>query len=233
MDTENIKEVLRRNMACTDRNRNLILIGIIFIVVAMLIRSHQHQHKEIKYLQDSLSNFYNDFDPADIKDMNSLKDFIKKTSEKLLKPNVGINELNEASDRAGSRLQTLQNFYHDKTGRPDLALGVSGGRIAGIGENTEPLYSCNAFWRILGCPNKISGPEKIIEKSMEPGECFRFKGQKATVFIRLVADAFLDSAAIEHITPQLSLTGDISSAPRVFNVSVSFNQSSHEMEINV
>lgn len=228
MDTAHIREMHRRDIACKDRYRNLILLGIVFIIVSMLVRSHSHQHEDIKYMKDSLSNFYKDFDPAVFKDMDALKDLVKKTSEELIKPIVGLNELNDASDRAGSHLQTLQNFYHDKTGRPDLALGASGGRIAGIGADTEPFYSCNAFWKLLGCPNKIYGPEKIIEKFMEPGECFRFKGQKATVFIRLLADAFLNAATIEHITPQLSLTGDILSAPRVFNVSVSFNHSSHE-----
>jgi Sad1 / UNC-like C-terminal len=105
----------------------------------------------------------------------------------------------------------------DKTGRVDLALESSGARIAGVGSKTELFYSCNSFWKLLGCPNRVNGPEKMIQPSMHPGECFKFKGKEATVFIRLNNKEILDAVTVEHTTKKID---KVSSAPRIFSVSV-------------
>jgi Sad1 / UNC-like C-terminal len=123
----------------------------------------------------------------------------------------------QMSDKLRHQIEILQNYEHDKTGRVDLALATNGARIAGVSSDTEFLYSCNFFWKLLGCPNRKNGPEEMILPSMKPGECFKFKGKKATVFIRLISKAILDAVTVEHITKKI---GQVSSAPRIFAVSV-------------
>lgn len=213
--TQNSLNVIRNRAGC-----------ILLVIAACLIvhsYSNFNQREEILYLKNSLSKLYKDFDRSMLTDLASMKEFLE-TAVKSSKPLIELGEIQKASQKVSQQIETLQNFEHDKTGRIDLALRNSGGRIAGIGPNTELFYSCNWFWQHIGCPNKRNGPEKLIESLTQYGECFTFKGKQATVLIRLFASAFLDAVTIEHIPRKMSPSEDVTSAPRKFSVSVSISK---------
>lgn len=198
--------------------KSRIGVAIFCVVILMIFKSFNNQHQEIRAIQDSISNFYREFDVSMLKNPAELKDFIAKVSKmseqsKDIGPNdIGARSFNDV---------VPPNYDIDKTGRPDLAAKVVGGRIAGIGKNTKMFYSCNVIMKLLNCPTKVNGPEKAIEISMLPNECFAFRGQNGTLFIKLMGPAMVDSVTVEHIPAQMMPTGDVSDAPKVFSVFVS------------
>lgn len=196
-----------------------ILIGIVVFAMIIAMKNYHNQRQDVVDLQNSLSNLYKEFDTSTFPNLPAMTKLWKKVQqmpEQLIK----LEEIHKASDNIGQKIEILHNYELDKIGRPDLALWNSGGRIAGIGADTKLLYSCNFFMRLAGCPNKVNGPEKTIQATMHPGECFTFRGNKATVFIRLVCNAIVDAVTVEHLTAKMSPTGDVSSAPKEFSVSV-------------
>lgn len=197
----------------------LILMAFCFVAVTFY-GSYQQQHKDIIYMRESISKFYKDFDSSVFTNASTIKEFLDQMS-KFSVPFVNLDEIRKSADKVGHQIEILQSYEHDKTGRVDLALENSGGRIAKIGANTEMFYSCNLFWKLIGCPNKINGPEKLIQPQMHYGECFRFKGKEGSVTIRLVRGALLDAVTVEHLSKKMSPTGEVSAAPRKFSVSVS------------
>ena len=214
-----LKSRVDRWNKCFNELKSRIFLLIAIVALFLVFKSHQNQHREIVYLRNSLSKLYLDFDSKILTDVKALKEFLDKFEF----PKIDLDEIQNASDKVGNQIETLKHFEQDKTGKVDLALANSGARIAGLGHNTKPFYSCNAFWKVLGCPNKVNGPEKLIQTLMHPGECFRFKGKEATVFIRLIGKSILDSVTIEHIPKKMSPTSEVKSAPRTFAVSVNIH----------
>lgn len=60
-----------------------------------------------------------------------------------------------------------------------------------------------------------------MKNSVQPGNCWPFKGSKADLFIKLAARITPTSFSLEHIPKELSLDGTITSAPQNFTVYVS------------
>lgn len=220
MNANELIEGLKRMQAQVADAQKRTVVVIIAIVIALFFRYQMNQNDEIRNIRNSVSKLYTEFDPEVFTDMTTLKTTMEKIRKFADEDLAAANETRKKSQKLGDQIETLQNFHLDKTGKADLALTSIGGRIAGIGPNTEMFYSCNAFWTLLGCPNKKNGPENLIEPSMQPGACFRFRSKNATIFIRLATEAVLEAVTIEHITKKLSHTGDVREAPKKFSVSV-------------
>lgn len=201
-----------------DAWKKKIFVLILLVTVIIVSQSFNTQHKEIRAIRDSLSNFYRDFDVSMLQKPAELKELLKKVAQ-MSGPVSSLEEINKEVD---SKIEILQNLEVDKAGRPDLASKAAGGKIAGLGKDTELFYSCNVIMKLMNCPSKVNGPEKVIENSMQPGECFAFKGQKATLFIRLIGPAMIDALTVEHVPMKISPTGDVTEAPKIFNFTVSF-----------
>lgn len=201
------------------KKRMVWILGIIFVSLVFQTRSHFNQHEDIQYLKNSLSKLYQDFDKSMLTDLASMKEFLESAMKS--QPLIELNEIQKASKKVGHQIETLQSFVHDKTGRLDLALRNSGGKIAGIEPETKVFYSCNFFMKMVNCPFRRNGPEKLIEPLVHYGEFFRFKGKQVSVSIKLISKAFLDSVTIEHIPRRMSPNEEVTSAPRNFSVSVS------------
>lgn len=192
------------------------------IVVFLLVYSSCYrENTEIRSIQNSLQKFYREFSPYMLIDIEEFKKLVERIKGELDKPLHDLEEIRKASAEAKQQLEILQNYGIDKTGMVDLALYNSGGRIAGTGRDTELFYSCRLIWKLFGCPYKKQGPGKVIQALMHPEECFRFKGKQGSVYIRLRKPATVDSVTIEHLPRKMSLTGEVTSAPRNFSVSVS------------
>jgi Sad1 / UNC-like C-terminal len=198
-----------------------IFAMILFVIVVMVFKSFNNQHKEIRFMRDSISNFYKDFDVSMLKNPAEMKELLSKAAE-ISGPLRDLEEVRKASKDVDKKIEILQNFELDKTGKPDLASKAAGARIAGIGSDTKLFYSCNWIMKLLNCPTKVNGPENTIESAMQVGQCFAFRGGKGSLIIELAGKARVDSVTVEHIPKKMSLTGEVTEAPRIFNVTVSF-----------
>lgn len=213
---------------CFGELKSRIFLVIAILTLFLMLKSHQNQHREMIYLRNSVAKMYTDFDAKLLTDLAALKQYLEKFAHlEFPKIELDLDEIQKASENVGSQIETLKNYDQDKTGRADLALRDSGARIAGLGPNTKPFYSCNPLWKAMGCPNKVNGPEKLIQPTMHPNECFRFKGKEATVFVKLIGKAILVSVTVEHISKKMSPTDEVTSAPRIFAVSVNIRFLSH------
>lgn len=100
--------------------------------------------------------------------------------------------------------------------RYDFALESSGSEIASIGSTELPTHWFSYLF--FGPFHIKNAPRLIIQTSMNPGECFAFKGSRGEVTIKLRNYMFVDSIGIDHITADMSASGSIQSAPKEFIV---------------
>lgn len=191
---------------------------IFFVTIIIVFKSFNNQHQEIRMIRDSLSRFYREFDVSMLKNPSELKNLLRRAAELSVEIET-LEEIRKASEENEKKIEILQNFDHDKTGKPDLALDAVGGKVAGIGD-TSTLYSCNAVMKFFNCPLKVHGPENAISASTTHGNCFGFKGESGSLYIKLMGPAIVDALTIEHIPKQMSPTGDVSDAPKTFSVTV-------------
>jgi len=167
---------------------------------------------DIRYLQSSVRNLHLQLENLKIADIDSIKEVRTQLSKIQWNP-IKIEAIEKASKKARETIQILENYWDDKTGRPDFALESSGGRIWSIGDTLllEP-HSWNPF-------NKQRfTPELAIRPSMHHGQCFCFKGSQGSLLIKLAWIGMLDSIALEHISPKLTPKGKVTDAPKDFSV---------------
>lgn len=98
-----------------------------------------------------------------------------------------LNDLSRLYKNIEVDIEYIQHYGYDKTGLPDLALKNSGGSVVSIG-NTQ-LVDMSWIAKVtdfLKWTRQYKNyPERLIESSMHPGECFAFKGSKGEVLIQL------------------------------------------------
>jgi SUN domain-containing protein 1/2 len=115
-----------------------------------------------------------------------------------------------------------KSFYlynADKTGMTDFASELVGASIlfTRCTENYDGHMRWLSFFDIPITKIHVSS-RVVIQGSVQPGNCWSFKGQKADLFIKLAAKITPKSFSIEHIPKELSITGSIDSAPQNFTV---------------
>lgn len=115
--------------------------------------------------------------------------------------------------------RTFYLYNADKTGMTDFASESVGGSIL-FTRCTEDYLDNSRWYTVLNVPiARLSvSPRVVIQGSMQPGNCWAFKGYKADLFIKLAARIAPTSFSLEHIPKELSLTGVIDSAPQNFTV---------------
>lgn len=124
-----------------------------------------------------------------------------------------------------SSLQSLNKILVElertKNDRPDYALSTAGAMILSTGKTQvmmTPLPQWTSMFGFRGISKYfLNGAHRIIEPSVQPGECFAFRGH-GEVVIKLIRAVFIDAVCIEHIPVQISPDGSISSAPGEFSV---------------
>ena len=123
-------------------------------------------------------------------------------------------------------IEQRKSELHDKATeslkmeRYDFALENIGGSVVSY-HDTELMYSCSLFSILIGKCNKVNPPEKAIQKNVEPGEAFCFKGNHGSLTIKLSCPIVINSMTIDHVEPSKTPNLDISDAPRFISVSVS------------
>lgn len=127
------------------------------------------------------------------------------------------------NDRIKTALQHI--LAADKAGYADYALENSGGKIISIGD-TQPFWpiQTNIFRQIIhymgfdDLTEIKNGPRRVIQSSMEPGECFAFVGEKGEILIGLVRKIHITAVSVDHILAQMSPDASITNAPKQFSV---------------
>ncbi|GAA5916571.1 hypothetical protein JCM5296_003890 [Sporobolomyces johnsonii] len=118
----------------------------------------------------------------------------------------------------------LLRYSKDVLARPDYALYTSGGRV--IRSLTSPTYEPHPLGRGRAVLAWITGtsaprgrpPVTALHPDTAPGSCWPFEGQHGQLGVQLSRRVVPSDVTIEHISPDVALDGDVSSAPKDFEV---------------
>ncbi|XP_011880580.1 PREDICTED: SUN domain-containing protein 2-like isoform X2 [Vollenhovia emeryi] len=114
----------------------------------------------------------------------------------------------------------LQIYDADKTGLVDYALETGGGQI--ISTRCTQRYEINMrAYTLFGFPlyYERSDPRTVIQGNpKQPGVCWAFQDFPGYLIIKLRSAIYVTGFTLEHIPRRILPNGDISSAPRKFNV---------------
>ncbi|KAJ8926960.1 hypothetical protein NQ314_020631 [Rhamnusium bicolor] len=102
--------------------------------------------------------------------------------------------------------QEIEKFSSDKTGKTDFAL-----------ESTENFEHAVTLFGMALCDGK-HGPRAMIQADMSPGHCWAVKGTSGGAIIKLLGKVQIDAVSLEHISKNLSPTGEVTSGPKNFSV---------------
>lgn len=118
----------------------------------------------------------------------------------------------------------LLRYSKDVLARPDYALFTSGGRV--IRSLTSPTYEPHPLSRSRAALAWITGASAprgrpavtALHPDTTPGSCWPFEGQHGQIGIQLSRRVVPSDITIEHISRDVALDGDVSSAPKAFEV---------------
>ncbi|GAA5912465.1 uncharacterized protein JCM6883_005908 [Sporobolomyces salmoneus] len=118
----------------------------------------------------------------------------------------------------------LLRYSKDVLARPDYALFTSGGRV--IRSLTSPTYEPHPLSRSRAALAWITGASAprgrpavtALHPDSTPGSCWPFEGQHGQLGIQLSRRVIPSDITIEHISRDVALDGDVSSAPKDFEV---------------
>jgi SUN domain-containing protein 1/2 len=220
-------------------NYTLNLMSNKLVDQAMQIESSKSAHeKEIKQMKSVLDELESRYTHT----FNNLQEQLHKQKQVLEQQQQSMQLQNEITQSSvqNSFKNSLENeqisfkkieeyinktFYiynADKTGMTDFASESVGGSI--LFTRCTETYQDNSRWfTVFDVPiSRVSvSPRVVIQGSIQPGNCWSFKGSKGNLFIKLAAKITPKSFSLEHIPKELAITGRIDSAPQNFTVYVS------------
>lgn len=200
--------------------RKTLFFALIIIIAGLFVKSHMNDIRyEVKYLEESYAKVLNKLENASLvktRKVNDEKLYLefKDWSDQQL--NMIQREIKKLRDNVESAA-IHSGVSDEKLTRYDLALESSGGRVVSF-HKTQLVDDCSPIQLLLGGCHRRHPPEKAIQSSTEPGQCFCFKGEQGDFTIRLGCEAVVDAATLEHIPRRLSPTQDILSAPKKFKL---------------
>ncbi|GAA5921582.1 hypothetical protein JCM3775_003116 [Rhodotorula graminis] len=118
----------------------------------------------------------------------------------------------------------LLRYSKDVLARPDYALFTSGGRV--IRSLTSPSYDPHPSSAARSALAWLTGtkaprgrpPVTALHSDNSPGSCWPFAGQQGQLGIQLSRRVVPTDVTLEHISTDVALDGDVSSAPKDFEV---------------
>uniref|UniRef100_A0A8C1NKB6 Zgc:152977 n=1 Tax=Cyprinus carpio TaxID=7962 RepID=A0A8C1NKB6_CYPCA len=113
----------------------------------------------------------------------------------------------------------MKLYSEDRTGLVDYALESGGGSIIST-RCSESFDTKTALLSLFGLPLWYfsQSPRVVIQPDVHPGNCWAFKGSQGYLVIGLSMKIVPTAFSLDHMPKSLSPTGNISSAPREFNV---------------
>ncbi|KAL1264015.1 hypothetical protein QQF64_004370 [Cirrhinus molitorella] len=113
----------------------------------------------------------------------------------------------------------MKLYSEDRTGLVDYALESGGGSIIST-RCSESFDTKTALLSLFGLPLWYfsQSPRVVIQPDVHPGNCWAFKGSQGYLVLGLSMKIVPTAFSVDHVPKSLSPTGNISSAPREFNV---------------
>jgi hypothetical protein len=174
----------------------------------------EQEMNELKIVINDLKHHYSTlFDQLKVKNNNNNNNNHNNNNEI-------ISDLDKIFIEIENRINRSLYIYNaDKTAAADFASESVGGSIL-FTQCTENYDDHSKWFTVFNWPVKrlTVSPRVVIQNSVEPGNCWSFKGHTADLFIKLAAKITPQSFTIEHIPKELSITGNINSAPRNFSI---------------
>ncbi|BGP14483.1 hypothetical protein JCM10213v2_002432 [Rhodosporidiobolus nylandii] len=118
----------------------------------------------------------------------------------------------------------LLRYSKDVLARPDYALYTAGGRvIRSLTSQTYEPHPISAARSVLAWVTGTAAPRgrppvTALHPDTAPGSCWPFAGQHGQIGIQLSRRVVPSDITLEHISPDVALDGDVSSAPKDFEV---------------
>ncbi|KAL7040425.1 hypothetical protein ACKWTF_000386 [Chironomus riparius] len=195
------------------RKTLLVIIGVILMLIYIrgCINQLTYYEEDIEFLQTAIANLNQRIENGSKMDMPFNSKDIFNAKRELL-------HLIQEIELRKSEPQHKTIASPAKKARYDFALQNIGGSVVSY-HNTELMYSCSLFSILIGKCNKINPPEKAIQKNVEPGEAFCFKGNQGSITIKLSSPIVIDSITFDHVERSNTPNLDISDAPRFISIS--------------
>lgn len=184
--------------------------------------------QSMEQLQEKLNTQNEKLDEQN-QQLNNQHELQKRTSEMMMKNPEVQEELKTLIQSSHEHIsfekieeyinKTFYMYNADKTGMTDFASEAVGGSV--LFTRCTESYTENSRWfTVFDFPiSRLTvSPRVVIQGTIQPGNCWGFKGDKGDLFIKLAAKITPTSFSIEHIPKELSLTGVIDSAPQNFTV---------------
>ncbi|XP_015266976.1 PREDICTED: SUN domain-containing protein 3, partial [Gekko japonicus] len=115
--------------------------------------------------------------------------------------------------------KAMDKLYEDDVQMPDYALESSGACI--IQSRTTRSYrheGGNYFCGPVKVLPFVRSPSLILQPERSPGNCWAFPGHQGEAVVKLATRIIPTAVTIDHISKNISPTGEISSAPKDFAV---------------
>ncbi|XP_050299606.1 SUN domain-containing protein 3-like [Anthonomus grandis grandis] len=200
---------------CNNGKRKWFKNGGIVLVVAVV-------GWYINNVRIQLSDLKHNIEAAD----SRIADIADARLDTLHKLSEVSNMLHDLRQNQANYRQTIQNIieqeidkiYTDKTGRTDFALESAGGRIVKLSPGTENYGPPKSSLLGFSLCDGMHGPRAMIQTGTSPGECWAFKGSNGGVIVKLLGPIKIDAVSMEHISKNISPSGDSTTAPKDFTV---------------
>nr|CAI5857224.1 unnamed protein product [Callosobruchus analis] len=163
--------------------------------------------------------------------MRSLKNKIEAALETFSSDRTGRADY--ALEASGKRILTLRCHYiilevvgdwlipielNGVEGSVKMYYGfIPGGRILSLLHGTENFERAKTLFGITLCEG-THGPDAMLHADMSPGHCWAIKGSQGGAVIKLLGRVKVDAVTVEHISKNISPTGEVTSAPKEFVV---------------
>jgi hypothetical protein len=115
--------------------------------------------------------------------------------------------------------QAIAKYDADKTGLTDFALETSGAQVLSI-RCSKTFEKYGTQYSVFGIPfwRSTTSPRSVIQQNKAPGECWPFVGAQGHLVIKLSQQIVPNNFSYEHIPIQISRDGNLSTAPKQFEV---------------
>ncbi|XP_014489335.1 PREDICTED: SUN domain-containing protein 1-like isoform X4 [Dinoponera quadriceps] len=201
----------------------------------------RHELEKLRNFSAKLESSVNNYIKIQVEEI--LSDYFYYFPFEILKKNITENVLRSCSIEAQAVLNNdssdsstriseehvrkivkdiLRIYDADRTGKVDYALESAGGEIIST-RNTQGYDVKSKVISILGFPLYYrccnNNPRTVIQMNvMQPGICWAFQNFPGYLLIRLRSIIYVTGFTLEHIPRIIIPSGNMSSAPRNFNV---------------
>ncbi|XP_065558324.1 klaroid protein-like isoform X2 [Artemia franciscana] len=148
-----------------------------------------------------------------------IKEVTSHVTQVILNDESRIIQEGVSEDVQAAIARALEKYDADKIGVADYALGSAGGEIASV-RCTKAFTKGSGSLRFFGIPlwYPTNNPRIAIQRGINPGECWAFEGEFGCLVVKLARPVRISSVTIEHISKNVSITGNIDTAPREFKI---------------